>query len=105
VKEASVEGPVLVDATAVDPPTDEELTALALAADPDSAVDADAVCLWDLVASPSGQLLPQWYMPAPMGGTRLLQGWRRRVAFLVIVSFILIDAYGLCSTYGQVVFA
>ena len=96
---------VLWDAEATDAPTDEELTAEALAADPDSAVAGDAVCLWDLIGSPSGQLLPEWYMPAPIGGTRLLRGWRRRVAFLVIASFILIDAYGLCSTYGQVVFA
>ena len=49
-------------------------------------------------------LLPGWYMPAPMVGAPLLRGWRRRVALLIIASFVLISAYGLCSTYGWVGF-
>ena len=85
--------------------TDDELTALALAADPDLEVSDDAVSLWDLTASDDDGLLPAWYMPAPMAGSRLLRGWRRRVVLLIIVAFLLIDAYGLCSTYGRVVFA
>ena len=83
---------------------DDELTALALAADPDCDVGDDAVSLWDLAASQPDELLPGWYMPSPIAGARLLHGWRRRVVFFVIVSFLLIDAYGLCSTYGWVGF-
>ena len=84
------------------PPLDDELAALALAADPDTVVGADAVCLWDLGGHGSVPLLPEWYMPAPSGGRPLLRGWRRRLVFIIIAAFILINAYGLCSTYGRV---
>jgi len=33
------------------------------------------------------------------------QLWRRRVAILIICAFIVIDAYGLCSTFGSLVVA
>ena len=91
--------------TALEPVTDDELTALALAADPDVEVGDDAVSVWEL-AEPEADddLLPSSYMPSPMAGRRLLHGWRRWVVLLVIVSFLLIDAYGLCSTYGWVGF-
>ena len=78
---------------------DEELAALALAADPDTVVAADAVSLWE--TGDAGPL-PAWYMPAPTGGQRLLTGWRRRLVFVVIAAFLLINVYGLCSTYGWV---
>lgn len=88
--------------------SDEELAELALAADPDAGVATDAVPLDELLesdsASPGGDLLPSWYMPPPMGRSRLLQGWRRWTVFVIIASFILITAYGLCSTYGLVGF-
>lgn len=84
--------------------SDDELTALALAADPDAPIPADAVSLWDMDAEGT-QLLPEWYMPAPMPGRRRLSRWQRRVAWLVVLAFVLIDAYGLCSTYGSIVFA
>jgi hypothetical protein len=84
--------------------SDDELTALALAADPDAPLDDDAVSLWELMDEGS-DLLPGWYMPSPMTGGRRLRGWRRRVAILIVVAFLLIDAYGLCSTYGDVVLA
>jgi hypothetical protein len=84
--------------------TDDELTALALAADPDVEVGDDAVSLWDLAASEPEDLLPAWYMLSPMTRTRMLHGWRRTVVLLLIASFLLIDAYGLCSTYGWVGF-
>ena len=89
----------------MEPVTDDELAALALAADPDVEVGDDAVSVWEL-AEPEADddLLPSWYMPSPMAGRRLLHGWRRWVVLLVIVSFLLIDAYGLCSTYGWVGF-
>jgi hypothetical protein len=93
--EPTIEAPV--------PFTDDELSTLALAADPHEALDADAVSLWELTGHLPGRRLPEWYMPAPMGG-RLVSGWRRRVVLLVIVSFLLIDAYGLCNTYGWVHF-
>ena len=88
--------------------TDEELAELALAADPDAGIAADAIPLDELLesdtASSGGDLLPGWYMPPPMGRSGLLQGWRRRTAFVIVASFILITAYGLCSTYGLVGF-
>jgi hypothetical protein len=84
---------------------DAELCAAALAADPDLAVPEDAVCFWDLTGA-GPQPLPAWYMPAPMGGS--LRGWRGRVArfaiALIIASFLTINAYGLCNTYGQLHF-
>ncbi|MBA3303208.1 MAG: hypothetical protein H0U26_04970 [Acidimicrobiia bacterium] len=83
--------------------TDDELAALALAADPDAPPAEGAVPVWDLLGSGSEALLPGWYMPTPMTGAPLLQGWRRRVALLIVVSFLAIVSYGLCSTYGQVV--
>lgn len=91
------------DNAQIELPSDDELTALALAADADMAVDDDALSLWELTSDDGADLLPSWYMPSPRAGARLLRGWRRRVAILVIVAFLLIEAYGLCSTYGQVV--
>jgi len=84
--------------------TDEELTALALAADLDTEVTADAVPI-DL-GGDGGRAhpLPGWYMPVPVGSLRPLRGWRRVVGVVVVASFILITAYGLCSTYGVVGF-
>jgi hypothetical protein len=88
--------------------TDDELTELALAADPDAALADDAVPLHELLAagasSGGDDLLPGWYMPVPMGGGRVLSGWRRRIVLLIVLSFVLINAYGLCSTYGHVGF-
>jgi hypothetical protein len=88
--------------------TDDELTELALAADPDAGVADDAIPLNEMLsacaADGGGELLPDWYMPVPMASGRLLSGWRRRVVLLIVASFVLIDAYGLCSTYGHVGF-
>ena len=90
------------------PFTDDELTELALAADPDAGVADDAVPLGQVLGAGAwtgeGELLPGWYMPPPMGSSRLLHGWRRRIVLLIVASFILINAYGLCSTYGSVGF-
>jgi hypothetical protein len=85
--------------------SDEELTELALAADPDPVIDAAATSLWDLPGFSSRGPLPEWYMPAPMA-PRPMTGWRRLVvrsnALLVVASFLTITAYGLCNTYGQI---
>jgi hypothetical protein len=83
--------------------SDAELAACALAADPEAKVDDDAVCLWDVCGGPAPNRLPAWYMPAPSGG-RVRSGWRRTVILLIVVSFIAINAAGLCSTYGRVAF-
>jgi hypothetical protein len=84
--------------------TDDELAALALSADPDCEIDGDAVSLWDLSRGEPDELLPAWYMPSPMARTRLLHGWRRNMVLILIASFILINAAGLCVTYGWVQF-
>jgi len=80
---------------------DEELAALALAADPGTLVDDNARPLTDVFGADAPRLLPEWYMPAPMGGQLLLRGWRRRVVVLVILSFLVITGFGLCNTYDQ----
>jgi hypothetical protein len=84
--------------------TDDELAALALAADPEVVVGDDAVSFWDLVDHDVGPL-PTWYMPPVTAGPRSHSRWRRRVAMVIICAFIAIDAYGLCSTYGSLVVA
>lgn len=92
--------------------TDDELAALALAADPNEALSDDAISIWDLGLDDAadgaggGSVLPAWYMPPPMGTGPSGRRWlRRAIAITVIVAFLVIDAYGLCSTYGQIVVA
>jgi hypothetical protein len=86
------------DIEAPAPLTDEELTALALAADPDQPLDPDAVPLADYLAESFGPL-PAWYM-APVMARH--SGRRRQVIILAVIgAFLLIEAFGLCSTYGQ----
>ena len=86
---------------------DAELCAEALAADPNAAVPADAISLWELTGAGPAAVLPGWYMPAPMQPPRLT-GWRRRLlrwnVALIIASFVAINAAGLCNTYGQLHF-
>ena len=81
------------------PISDDELTALALAADPDPVIDADAVPFAALHGE-YGDLLPAWYMPAPStaGGSRRRNAM---VATVVIASLLLVNALGLCITYGR----
>jgi hypothetical protein len=82
--------------------SDEELTALALSDDLERSVGPDAVPL-ELFLSQSPGLLPQWYMPPVVA--RAAGGWRRPLVFMLIASFLAIDAFGLCITYGQLVAA
>jgi hypothetical protein len=75
--------------------SDDELAALALAADPDQPIDDDAVPF--AMNEPPG-LLPEWYMPAPMS-TR--QGTARRwLLGCLALSLVAINSAGLCITYG-----
>lgn len=83
--------------------SDEELSALALAAGDAEIVDDDAISLWDLDPPQAHGLLPGWYMPTAAAGTRRLRGWRRNVALMVVTAFLAIDAAGLCSTYGPII--
>jgi hypothetical protein len=84
--------------------TDEELAALALAADPDAPVEDGALPIWHVIEATEAGPLPSWYMPAPMHPRRTT-GWRQAVVRCgvasVIVSFVAINACGLCNTYGQ----
>lgn len=93
-----------LDAGAPEPLSDEELTALALAADPDAEPGSDAVSLWSLDAPMVPGGLPNWYMPAP-AAARPDRGWRRVVVYVIIAAFVAIAASGLCSTYGEIVIA
>ena len=78
-----------------EPFSDEELTALALACDLDAPIPDDAVALSPLVGvSP----LPGWYMPAAV--IRSSAAWHRPLIISVIAAFCIVDAFGLCSTYG-----
>lgn len=77
--------------------TDEELTTLALAADPRAPLPDDAVPISVHLAR-FGPSLPTWYMPAVVahGGRR----WKTPIVLAVVSAFLLIDAAGLCNTYG-----
>jgi len=78
------------------PLTDAELCEMALAADPDLPLDDDARPLGD-PADNEGPL-PSWYMPAPRTGN--FSTWHRVVVAVIIAAFAVINALGLCITYG-----
>jgi hypothetical protein len=84
--------------------SDDELAALALAADPDPVLGDDAVPIRPLDQPADHPLLPSWYMPAPASSMGSRPGWRRRVAVTVVASILAINAAGLCVTYGPVTF-
>jgi len=79
---------------------EDELCALALAAHPMSVPAADAVPLGVYLGQDDG-LLPAWYMPAPMA--RFRPTWRLPVVLAIVGTFVVIEAAGLCSTFGQIV--
>ena len=83
--------------------TDEELTSLALAADPLAPLPEDAVPM-SIHLARFGPTLPLWYMPplARAGGRR---SWKMPFVIAVVSAFLLIDALGLCNTYGLLSFA
>jgi hypothetical protein len=80
--------------------TEAELTALALAADPNGRIDDDAVPVAEFLGQSAG-LLPAWYMPSPM--VRGAKPWRIPVVAAIVAAFVIIEAFGLCSTFGQLV--
>ncbi len=82
--------------------SDEELATLALAADPAAPLPDDAVPISVHLAR-FGPSLPIWYMPPTMarGGRR----WKTPVVIAIVSAFLLIDAMGLCNTYGLLGFA
>jgi hypothetical protein len=86
------------------PVDDDELTAAALASDPDAVVPDDAVPFAVFTGTGTPGALPVWYMPAPMR-PRAVRGWRRILlrgnVALIIAAFVTINAAGLCNTYGQ----
>jgi hypothetical protein len=93
---------VAVDEADMDSPiSDEELEAMALAADPQAPLPDDAVPM-GLYLSQFAPL-PDWYMPPAM--TRHGGKWRAPVILAVVSAFLIIDAFGLCSTYGPLVWA
>ncbi len=88
------------DATDPAPLTEEELTGLALAAEPGRPPADDAVPLASYLGEGPG-LLPSWYMPSPM--SRVRPRWRTPVVLVIVAAFVAIEAFGLCSTFGQIV--
>jgi hypothetical protein len=77
--------------------SDEELTALALAAEPITTLAEDAVP-WGGGDLRTPSLLPNWYMPSP---SYHLRGRRTQaIVITLIVGFLVIDAFGLCITSG-----
>jgi hypothetical protein len=82
--------------------TEDQLCALALAADPCVPMDDDAVpvSVYLGALSRAGGLLPQWYMPTPMA--RRATGWRVPVVLGIVAAFLVIEALGLCSAFGQI---
>ncbi len=75
---------------------DDELSALALAADPDAPLASDAVP-W--LGAPLG-LLPEWYM-GPTSGRSSSRG-RRLLALALVAGLVGGCALGLCVTSGWV---
>ena len=77
--------------------SDDELTALALAADPLAPLDDDAEP-WHFGYGFMRNPLPDWYMPLPMASRR---GRGTRVVVVsVVMGLVVICAFGLCVTSG-----
>ncbi|MFK7917120.1 MAG: hypothetical protein AB8G14_03500 [Ilumatobacter sp.] len=89
-------GPVETDAWEI---SDAELTELAMSVDPDDVViDPDAVPFGGL--DRGAALLPAWYMPAPLGAGSGPRGRRSVVVAGLVLAMLVVNAAGLCVTYG-----
>lgn len=102
-----LDAPPVSDDETVDDETvdDETLVALALAADPDVPLAPDAEP-WRADAGEGeadAGLLPGWYMPPVAAPVR--SPIRRAAGLAVVASLVLINASGLCITYGYLVAA
>lgn len=82
--------------------SDTETLSDALTDEEQAVLGPDARSIWDLTDDRPDPLLPEWYMPTSPVGVRQAVGWRRVTAYLVIASFLLVAAAGLCTTYGEV---
>ncbi len=85
------------------PLSDEELCRLALAADPHAPLSEQAIPLSLHLSQFAGAELPDWYMAPAMA--RSGRRWRTPVVVAIISAFLLIEALGLCNTFGQLSFA
>lgn len=79
--------------------SDDELEALAMAADPDSPLDPDAVP-FSVATEEADGLLPDWYMPVASSPVR--SKGRRMMARGIVLALIVINGAGLCVTSGFV---
>jgi hypothetical protein len=77
--------------------SDEELTAEALAAEPDPPIGEGAIPLHWSTDDEQG-LLPEWYMPARAAPVRGRA--RRWMLGGIVVGLLVINGVGLCVTYG-----
>lgn len=82
--------------------SEEELAELALAADPDGPIDEDALPM-SIYLGRLPLALPPWYMPPAIASSS--KRWRTALVIALVVAFVMIDAFGLCSTYGSVTLA
>jgi len=84
---------------------DEELARLAMAAGPPGVVGPRAVPISAYLSDCLSQLppLPPWYM-AP-ASARVRGRWRLPVVVVITGAFLVIDAWGLCNTFGQLTLA
>lgn len=81
------------------PISDDELTALALATDPDDfVIDSDAEPFGGL--GRGAALLPAWYMPAPLGAGSGPRGRRVVVVSALVLAMLSVSTAGLCVSYG-----
>ncbi len=78
--------------------SDEELTALALAADPERPIDPEALPM-SAYRNEFPELLPDWYMPTP--AAHCASRRKTAVVSVVVFSLLFINALGLCVTYGR----
>jgi hypothetical protein len=81
--------------------SDAELEELALAADPNTPLTADAMP-WQPERE---QSLPTSYLPQPSIRSRPASTTRTVTVLVVIAAFLAITALGFCATYGQLVHA
>ena len=77
--------------------SDEELAALALAADPNAPLDDDAVP-FNSRPTDDTALLPEWYMP--VDGSRVRSDWHVVVAIGIALGLVLCNAFAICVTNG-----